>query len=117
MKPYLQAVNFASFEDYVDKVGLPYYQKQNKASSIDDLKKASSLRLIEDYLRTSPKIAAVTNADELILSQKDIAFLKDVFKDRLVIYPRGGHCGNMFYKENVDVMLNFVNKGVLKYED
>jgi len=117
MKPYLKAVNFASFEDYVDKVGLPYYQKQNKASSIDDLKKASSLRLIEDYLRTSPKIAAVTNADELILSQKDIAFLKDVFKDRLVIYPRGGHCGNMFYKENVDVMLNFVNKGVLKYED
>jgi len=117
MKPYLKAVNFASFEDYVDKVGLPYYQKQNKASSIDDLKKASSLRIIEDYLRTSPKIAAVTNADELILSEKDIAFLKDVFKDRLVIYPRGGHCGNMFYKENVDVMLNFVNKGVLKYED
>ena len=117
MKPYLKAVNFASFEDYVDKVGLPYYQKQNKASSIDDLKKASSLRVIEDYLRTSPKIAAVTNADELILSQKDIAFLKDVFKDRLVIYPRGGHCGNMFYKENVDVMVNFVNKGVLKYEN
>ena len=117
MKPYLKAVNFASFEDYVDKVGLPYYQKQNKASSIDDLKKASSLRLIEDYLRTSPKIAAVTNADELILSQKDMAFLKDVFKDRLVVYPRGGHCGNMFYKENVDVMVNFVNKGVLKYEN
>jgi len=117
MKPYLKAVNFASFEDYVNKVGLPYYQKHSKASSIDDLKKASSLRIIEDYLRTSPKIAAVTNADELILSQKDIAFLKDVFKDRLVIYPRGGHCGNMFYKENVDVMVNFVNKGVLKYEN
>jgi len=117
MKPYFKAVNFANFEDYVDKVGLPYYQKQNKASSIDDLKKASSLRLIEDYLRTSPKIAAVTNADELILSQKDMAFLKDVFKDRLVVYPRGGHCGNMFYKENVDVMVNFVNKGVLKYEN
>ena len=117
MKPYFKAVNFANFEDYVDKVGLPYYQKQNKASSIDDLKRASSLRVIEDYLRTSPKIAAVTNADELILNEKDIAFLKDVFKDRLVIYPRGGHCGNMFYKENVDVMVNFVNKGVLKYEN
>ena len=117
MKPYLKAVNFASFEDYVDKVGLPYYQKQNKASSIDDLKKASSLRLIENYLRTSPKIAAVTNADELILNEKDIAFLKDVFKDRLVVYPRGGHCGNMFYKENVDTMVKFVNEGVLKYEN
>ena len=117
MKPYFKAVNFANFEDYVDKVGLPYYQKQNKASSIDDLKRASSLRVIEDYLRTSPKIAAVTNADELILNEKDIDYLKDVFKDRLIIYPKGGHCGNMFYKENVDVMVKFINEGVLKYEN
>ena len=114
MGPYLKAVNFASFEDYVIKVGLPYYQKQNKASNIVDLKKGSSLKIIEDYLRTSPKIAAVTNTDELILNENDMSFLKDVFKDRLVIYPRGGHCGNMFYKENVDVMLKFVNEGVLK---
>ena len=81
------------------------------------MKKEASLRVIEDYLRTSPKIAAVTNADELILNEKDINYLKDVFKDRLVIYPKGGHCGNMFYKENVDVMLKFINEGVLKYEN
>ena len=117
MRPYLKGVNFASFEDYVTKVGLPYYKKQNKASSIDDLKKESSLKLIENYLKTSSKIAAVTNSDELILNEKDMLFLKDVFKDRLVIYPRGGHCGNMFYKENVDIMLKFINEGVLKYEN
>ena len=117
MRPYLKAVNFASFEDYVTKVGLPYYRKQNKASGVDELKKGSSLKIIENYLRTSPKIAAVTNVDELILNENDIIFLKDVFKDRLVVYPRGGHCGNMFYKENVDVMLKFVNEGVLKYEN
>ena len=117
MRPYLRAVNFASFEDYVNKVGLPYYRKSSQAFNIDDLKKGASLRIIEDYLRTSPKIAAVTNADELILNENDIAFLKDVFKDRLVLYPKGGHCGNMFYKENVDVMVKFVNEGVLKYEN
>ena len=55
--------------------------------------------------------------DELILNENDMSFLKDVFKDRLVVYPKGGHCGNMFYKENVDVMLKFVNEGVLKYEN
>ena len=117
MKEYLKAVNFATFEDYVNKIGFPYYKKHNKDYSIEDLKREASLKVIEDYLRTSPKIAAVTNADELILNEKDFAFLKDVFKDRLVIYPKGGHCGNMFYKENVDVMLKFLNEGVLKYEN
>ena len=117
MKEYLKAVNFATFEDYVNKIGFPYYKKFNKDFTIEDLKREASLKVIEDYLRTSTKIAAVTNADELILNEKDFAFLKDVFKDRLVIYPKGGHCGNMFYKENVDVMLKFLNEGVLKYEN
>ncbi|WP_335993860.1 serine/threonine protein kinase [Fusobacterium polymorphum] len=117
MKEYFKAVNFATFEDYVNKIGFPYYKKYNKDFTIEDLKREASLRVIEDYLRTSPKIAAVTNADELILNEKDINYLKDVFKDRLVIYPKGGHCGNMFYKENVDVMVKFVNEGVLKYEN
>ena len=117
MKEYLKAVNFATFEDYVNKIGFPYYKKHNKDYSIEALKREASLKVIEDYLRTSPKIAAVTNADELILNEKDFVFLKDVFKDRLVIYPKGGHCGNMFYKENVDVMLKFLNEGVLKYEN
>ena len=117
MKEYFKAVNFATFEDYVNKIGFPYYKKHNKDYSIEALKREASLKVIENYLRTSPKIAAVTNADELILNEKDFAFLKDVFKDRLVIYPKGGHCGNMFYKENVDVMLKFLNEGVLKYEN
>ena len=117
MKEYFKAVNFATFEDYVNKIGFPYYKKYNKDFTIEDLKREASLRVIEDYLRTSPKIAAVTNADELILNEKDIEYLKDVFKDRLIIYPKGGHCGNMFYKENVDVMLKFINEGVLKYEN
>jgi len=117
MKEYFKAVNFATFEDYVNKIGFPYYKKYNKDFSIEDLKREASLRVIEEYLRTSPKIAAVTNADELILNEKDINYLKDVFKDRLIIYPKGGHCGNMFYKENVDVMVKFVNEGVLKYEN
>ena len=74
MKEYFKAVNFATFEDYVNKIGFPYYKKYNKDFTIEDLKREASLRVIEDYLRTSPKIAAVTNADELILNEKDISY-------------------------------------------
>ena len=117
MKEYFKAVNFATFEDYVNKIGFPYYKKYNKDFTIEDLKREASLRVIEDYLRTSPKNCSSNNADELILNEKDIDYLKDIFKDRLIIYPKGGHCGNMFYKENVDVMVKFINEGVLKYEN
>ena len=117
MKEAFAKVNFANFEDYVNKLGYPYYKKINPNFNLEDLKREASLRVIEDYLKNSKKIAAVTNVDELILSQDDFEYLKEVFKDRLVIYPKGGHCGNMFYKENVDVMLNFINEGVLKYEN
>lgn len=104
-------VNFASFENYVDRIGFPYYNKMNPNFSMEDLAKEANLRIVDEYIRTSPKIFAVTNADELILSTEDLDYLKDAFKDRIIVYPVGGHCGNMFYYENVAVMLNYLKNG------
>jgi hypothetical protein len=47
------------------------------------------------------------NEDDLILTPQDMAFLKDVFGARAKIYPRGGHLGNMTFKDNVAYMINF----------
>jgi hypothetical protein len=47
------------------------------------------------------------NEDDLILAPGDIAFLKSVFGSRAKIYPIGGHCGNMSYRENVEYMIKF----------
>lgn len=109
-------VNFASFGTYVDKIGYPYYKKKNSNFTFNELKKGANLRVVNEYIRTSPKIVAVTNADELILSKEDLDYLKDAFKDRIIIYPTGGHCGNMFYYENVMIMLNYLKNGVLQNE-
>lgn len=109
-------VNFANFENYVEKIGFPYYKNKNSEFTMKTLKDEASLKIIDDYIRTSPKIAAVTNRDELILSENDLAYLKDAFKDRILIYPIGGHCGNMFYYENVEIMLNYLKNGVLGNE-
>ena len=78
-----------------------------------NLIKMTDLRVIEDYLRKSDKIMAVTNRDELILTSDNIKYLQDVFKGRIIVYPYGGHCGNMYYYENVQNMLNFMKGGKL----
>jgi hypothetical protein len=67
----------------------------------------TSLYALEDYLKGSDKIAVMHNADDLILGQGDIGFLRRTFGDRLTLYPRGGHCGNLNYRVNADAMLEF----------
>ncbi len=109
-------VDFANFEDYVDRIGFPYYKNQNEKFTMEDLNREASLRIVDDYIRNSEKIMAVTNEDELILSNEDLIYLKDAFKNRIKVYPRGGHCGNMFYYENVALMINFLKNGVLGNE-
>ncbi len=47
------------------------------------------------------------NADDLILGRGDLGFLRRTFGERLTLYPRGGHCGNLNYRVNGDAMLEF----------
>ena len=67
----------------------------------------SSLKRIEGYLRESNKIALMTNADDIILAPGEIDYLRDVFGARATIYPRGGHCGNLEFRDNVAHMIDF----------
>jgi hypothetical protein len=49
----------------------------------------------------------MTNKDDFILGPTDIDYLKRIFQTRAKIYPRGGHCGNMEYKDNVAYMVEY----------
>ena len=66
-----------------------------------------SLYALQDYLKASPKIAVMHNADDVILGPGDLGFLRKTFGDRLTVYPHGGHCGNLNYRVNSDAMLEF----------
>ena len=46
------------------------------------------------------------NANDLILAPGEIDFFPRVFGTRAKIYPKGGHCGNMDYTDNVAHMIN-----------
>jgi hypothetical protein len=67
----------------------------------------ASLKSIEGYLKTAEKITLMTNEDDLILAPGEIDFFRRVFRERAKIYPTGGHCGNMGYKDNIEHMIDF----------
>ena len=118
MFPYFEKINFAGFVDYMYKLAYPYFdEKMGGGVTLEELLQHTKLQQIEGYLKNTDKIAVVTNRDEIILGEKDFEFLEKTFNKRLIIYPYGGHCGNMYYKTNVDVMLKFLKEGVLDYEN
>ena len=103
---YMKVTTRVSFIDYFNEFLYPYSQSRNPGLTKEALIASTSLRSIESYLRNSPKIVLMDNEDDLILTPEDLSFLKDVFGTRAKIYSRGGHLGNMTFKDNVAYMLN-----------
>jgi len=103
---YSKASRRLGFSDYVDEIYLPYFSKIT-GTSRDDLIAQSSLLSIKDYLLQSEKIGLMHNEDDPILMEGEIDTIKDLFPGRAMVYPYGGHCGNMDYKDNVTYMVNF----------
>ena len=95
------------FSEYVENILYPAFKAKEPGLSLRDFVDRSSLRAIEGYLKKSDKIGLVTNVDDFILAEGDVDYFKQVFGSRAKIYPRGGHCGNMAYKDNVAYMINF----------
>lgn len=96
-----------SFADYFHDLFVPFYESKQPGLTEQDLIKASGLSSIEAYLKQADKIGVVTNQDEIILAPGELDYLRWLFGQRLRVYPRGGHLGNMSYRENVAHMLRF----------
>lgn len=94
------------FTDYFHAYFFPYYRAENPSISRDDMVARMSLTGIQDYLRSAGKIEVMHNQDDLILEPGEIDFFPRVFGDRAKIYPRGGHCGNMEFRDNVAHMIS-----------
>ncbi len=97
---YFKVSSRTSFIDYFDELFFPYFQSKQPGITQAQLIERVGLRSIETYLRHTPKIMLMGNADDLILAPEDLVFLKEVFGARATIYPIGGHCVNMRFKEN-----------------
>ncbi len=96
-----------SFLDYFRELFTPHFQNKypdiTEQMLIDNL----SLNRLEKFLRDNPRIGLVHNADDIILAPGELDYLRDVFEERAKIYPHGGHCGNLAYKDNIDYLVQF----------
>ena len=107
---YFKVASRISFTDYFNERFYPFFATQSTGVTRESLMWDTSLSSIADYLRTAKKITVVHNSDDIILAPGEINFFTDTFQSRAEIYPRGGHCGNLGYRDNVDFMVNYFSR-------
>jgi hypothetical protein len=107
LTPYFKAATLLDFEYYARRVLWRYYRESVEEVSFEELARRNSLLAIAGYLRQAEQIGLMHNADDILLSADDLAFLRQVFGTRAQIYPRGGHSGNMQFRDNVAYVLDF----------
>lgn len=104
---YFKQSLYWGFTDYFDQILLPYLQQTDSQLTKEQLKNALSLESIDHYLATATNVEAMTNADDFILNDEELAYLADTLDKRLTVYPHGGHGGNFTYHENIKHLLQF----------
>jgi len=105
--PYFIVAGRTPFTLYFRELMVPYYRRSDPGITEESLKFRASLNSLEDYLRSTDKIGLVHNADDIIMAEGELDWLAEVFGNRATIWPRGGHGGNLSYRENVESMLAF----------
>lgn len=107
LEPFFRRALLCDFDCYLTEQLIPMWRARQDGSGLPQLIQQVSLYALEDYLRDSPKIGVMHNADDIILGDGDLGFLRRTFGERMTLYPRGGHCGNLDYRVNAHDMLEF----------
>jgi pimeloyl-ACP methyl ester carboxylesterase len=104
---YFLVSSHLSFFDYFNEYFYPHFQKKRPGLTKEALIASESLRSIDGYLRSSLKFGVMTNENDFILTPDELVYLKELFGARARIYPRGGHLGNLDFKDNLAYMVGF----------
>ena len=90
-----------SLMSYVETFLLPKLQENgNKTLNLKELDNLNSIRSMKSVLERTQSVFLMHNRDDILVSEKDIDYLEQVFADRAMIYPHGGHMGNLWYQDN-----------------
>ncbi|MDT4839132.1 hypothetical protein FQZ97_729150 [compost metagenome] len=113
LTPFMKRALQCNFDCYLHQQVLPFWRArfrdgaQARDDDVEQLNQQVSLYALEGYLRDNRKLGVMHNTDDFILGPGDLGFLRRTFGDRLTLYPRGGHCGNLNYRDNSAAILAF----------
>jgi hypothetical protein len=107
LTPFFKRALLCHLQCYLREQMLPFWRQRKRGDSMLQLIDQVSLYSLRNYLAASAKIAVFHNRDDLILGPGDLGFLRQTFDERLTLFPRGGHCGNMDYRFTTQAMLEF----------
>jgi hypothetical protein len=96
------------FSEYYSRVFAPYYLKHRPGATSASLIADNRLDIIGDALRSNPDYYVQTNANDVILDQRELTWLKETLGSRIVVYDHGGHLGNLGERRQVADMLDML---------
>jgi hypothetical protein len=92
-----------SFTDYLSRAAFPYWQKSTpSAKTLGDFVGQSDLLSLKDAIVRDPAFRLMHNEDDFLTRPKDLSDFASLMSARAVIYPKGGHLGNLWFQRNLD---------------
>lgn len=86
------------FRDYYRQFLLPYTAEDTAEELFDN----NSLASIETFIRSNRDLFVMHNQDDILVEDGDLEYLRRVFGHRAIVYPKGGHLGNLWFPENLE---------------
>jgi len=83
------------YEEYTDRFVLPYLIKTGRVTNREQLIAATDLGQSTEFLHHNSKIRVQISEDDFLLAPADISWFRSTFGTNLMIYPDGGHLGNL----------------------
>ena len=103
--PALENAKKWTIERYTKEVLWPYYSKQFPEKSLEEFSLENSMISLKTFLEQKENVFIQHNVDDIILNEGDIEFIRETLKDRAFIFPRGGHMGNVWWEENIKLLI------------
>ena len=92
--------------DYTNKIAMPRWTRRaGLQSDSERLRSGGSLAAILDRVHSNPKVFIVHNADDVLTERGSVEELKSLMGDRMILYPLGGHLGNLWFPPNRDAIV------------
>jgi len=94
--PLLERISQSSLRRYADGLTIPHYlSRPGQRLDREGMAEPAGLRALERTLMSDARIHVATDANDFLLDQEDLTWLRETLGERLIVFPDGGPLGDM----------------------